>query len=119
MSKSPIEYLRHILDEINFLEQEVHDYSEDQFLRDELKQRAFSRSLEIIGEAVKMVPDQFRSKHLEIDWKSFAGLRDKLIHHYFGVDYAIVWDVVMNELPGLKEKLLVILKSSPSSADGV
>lgn len=111
MSKSPIEYLKHVLDEISFLEQEVRDYSEDQFMRDDLKQRAFARSLEIIGEAVKMVPDDFRSKHSKIDWKSFAGLRDKLIHHYFGVDYAIVWDVVIHELPGLKEKLEQILKT--------
>lgn len=56
MSKSPTEYLKHILDEITFLEREVRDYSEDQFMRDELKQRAFTRSLEIIGEAVKIIP---------------------------------------------------------------
>lgn len=113
MSKSPIEYLKHILDEITFLEGETADYTEDEFMRDDLKQRAFARSLEIIGEAVKMVPDEFRAKHPEIDWKSFAGLRDKLIHHYFGVDYAIVWDVVMNELPGLKNNLEHILKIQP------
>ena len=109
MSKSPIEYLKHILDEITFLEGETADYSEEQFMRDELKQRAFARSLEIIGEAIKMVPDEFRAKHPEIDWKSFAGLRDKLIHHYFGVDYAIVWDVIKNELPTLKAKIQTIL----------
>jgi len=78
-------------------------------MRDELKQRAFARSLEIIGEAVKMIPEDFRSQHPKVDWKSFAGLRDKLIHHYFGVDYAIVWDVVKNELPDLKQKILQIL----------
>lgn len=109
MSKSPIEYLHHILDEITFLEEETRGYTENQFMRDELKQRAFARSLEVIGEAMKMVPDDFRSKHLEVDWKSFAGLRDKLIHHYFGVDYAIVWDVVKNELPDLKQKILPML----------
>jgi len=49
------------------------------------------------------------SLHSKIDWKSFAGLRDKLIHHYFGVDYAIVWDVVKNELPDLKQKILPML----------
>lgn len=112
MSKSPIEYLKHILDEITFLEQEVNNYTEDQFMRDELKQRAFARSVEIIGEAVKMVPDDFRSHFPEIDWKSFAGLRDKLIHHYFGVDYAIVWDVVINELPDLKQKIVQIIQTA-------
>ena len=113
MSKSPIEYLKHILDEINFLEREIRNYTEDQFMHDKVKQRAFARSLEIIGEAVKMVPDDFRLKHSEVDWKSFAGLRDKLIHHYFGVDYAIVWDVVINELPVLKKKLEQLLKTHP------
>lgn len=58
MSKSPTEYLKHILDEIDFLEREIQGYTEDQFMRDELKQRAFARSLEIIGEAVKMIPDE-------------------------------------------------------------
>lgn len=108
MSKSPVEYPKHVLDEVNFLERESTNTTEEQFLYDEVKQRAFARSLEIIGEAVKMVPDDFRSQHPEIDWKSFAGLRDKLIHHYFGIDYAIVWDVVKNELPNLKQKLLKI-----------
>lgn len=111
MSKSPTEYLKHILDEIDFLERETQSYTEDQFMRDELKQRAFARSLEIIGEAAKMIPDDFRLNHPQIDWKAFAGLRDKLIHHYFGVDYAIVWDVVIHELPDLKTKLTAILPS--------
>jgi len=115
MSKSPIEYLKHIVDEIEFLEGQIRNLSEDQFMHDELKQRAFSRSLEIIGEATKMVSDEFRSTYPNIDWKSFAGLRDKLIHHYFGVDYAIVWDVVTNELPPLKEKLIAILNIQESS----
>lgn len=114
MSKSPTEYLNHILDEIGFLERETKNYTEDQFMRDDLTQRAFARSLEIIGEAVKMVPDDIRSNHPDIDWKSLAGLRDKLIHHYFGVDYAIVWDVVTHELPGLKDKILAIIASSSS-----
>ncbi|MBU2544787.1 DUF86 domain-containing protein, partial [Patescibacteria group bacterium] len=83
--------------------------SEDQFMHDEVLQRAFTRSLEIIGEAVKNIPDEYKLSHVEIDWKSFAGLRDKLIHHYFGVDYALVWDVVKNELPDLKNKLLPLI----------
>lgn len=114
MSKSPIEYLKHILVEIDFLEREIQNYTEEQFMRDELKQRAFARSLEIIGEATKMIPDDFRSHHLQIDWKAFAGLRDKLIHHYFGVDYAIVWDVVIHELSDLKTKLTTILHTMSS-----
>lgn len=111
MSKSAIEYLQHILDEFRFLEQERALLTETQFMHDPVRQRAFARSLEVIGEAAKQVPEEFRINHQEIDWKGLAGLRDKLIHHYFGVDYAIVWDVVTNELPGLKIKLESLLKT--------
>lgn len=105
MSKSATEYIRHILDEITFLTDQTTTLSEKQFMQDAVLQRAFSRSLEIIGEAVKNIPEEYKSSHSEVEWKSFAGLRDKLIHHYFGVDYALVWDVVKNELPDLKAKL--------------
>ena len=111
MSKSNIEFLRHALDEIEFLEKEREHTTEEKFMYDELLQRAFARSVEIIGEAIKQVPDMIKQKHTDIDWKSYAGLRDKLIHHYFGVDYAIVWDVVIHELPDLKQKLLMVLQT--------
>lgn len=113
MSKSAIDYLRHIVDEILFLEQQVHGLSEDEFLRDDVRQRAFARSLEIIGEAIKLIPNDVRSAHPEVDWKAFAGLRDKLIHHYFGVDYQLVWDVVVHELPTLKPQLQNIIADEP------
>lgn len=109
MSKSIREYIRHILDEITFLETESNNYAESQFMHDELRQRAFARSLEVIGEAIKLIPDETRAQDTSVNWKSFAGLRDKLIHHYFGVDYAIVWDVIKNELPTLKRSLEHIL----------
>lgn len=99
MSKLVNQYLQHIVAEINFLSQTSKEVTEEQFMRDEILQRAFARSLEIIGEAAKQVPDEFRKQYPNIDWKALAGLRDKLIHHYFGVDYSIVWDVVVNELP--------------------
>lgn len=105
MSKLATEFIRHILDEITFLTDQTATLSEDQFMRDEVLQRAFARSLEVIGEAVKNIPEEYKTSHSEVEWKSFAGLRDKLIHHYFGVDYALVWDVVKNELPDLKAKL--------------
>jgi uncharacterized protein with HEPN domain len=108
MSKSATEYLLHITQEINFLLKESASMTEEQFMYDEVRQRAFSRSLEIIGEAVKNLPKDFTKTHPYIDWPAFAGLRDKLIHHYFGVDYALVWDVVKNELPPLKEKLVLL-----------
>lgn len=109
MSKSPVEFLRHVVDEIVFLDKEVFSLGEERFMHDETLQRAAARSLEVIGEAIKQVPEDFRIAHADIDWKSFAGLRDKLIHHYFGVDYAIVWDVIVHELPELKTKLTSII----------
>lgn len=67
------------------------------------------RSLEIIGEAVKNLPHEFRQKHPEIDWKTIAGMRDKLIHGYFGVDYELVWDVVQNKIPRLQNDIEAII----------
>jgi uncharacterized protein with HEPN domain len=69
------------------------------------------RSIEIIGEAVKKLPDEVRDNYPDFEWKSMAGMRDKLIHDYFGVDYDIVWDVVTNKIPALKEKIQKIIKA--------
>src|SRR3989344_6086158 len=102
MSKLPEEYLKHIFDEAVYLINTSSDINEDNFAKNETIQRAFARSLEIIGEAVKNLPEEYKSKNSELDWKSVAGMRDKLIHHYFGVAYEIVWDVVKNEIPKLK-----------------
>lgn len=110
MSKLPEEYLKHILQEANFLLEKSQNLSLGGFIKDEVKTRAFSRSLEIIGEAAKKVSEEFRLSHADIDWKAMAGMRDRLIHDYFGVDYEIVWDVVTNEIPKLKSQLEELLK---------
>src|SRR3989339_737936 len=112
MSKQPKEYLKHILDEIKFLLISSGDINEGKFMYDETLQRAYSRSLEIIGEATKQLPKDFTDKYPEVDWDSMAGMRDKLIHHYFGVDYAIVWDVVKNELPKLKPQIQNLIQKT-------
>jgi uncharacterized protein with HEPN domain len=78
-------------------------------LVDETLRRAFVRSLEIIGEAAKKVPDTFRSQHPNIEWRAMAGMRDRLIHDYFGVDYELVWDVVKNRIPELRGQISSIL----------
>lgn len=74
--------------------------------------RAFTRSFEVIGEAVKNLPDEFRIQYPLVDWKGYAGMRDKLIHHYFGVDYDIVWDSLQNEIPELKQWIDVIIETA-------
>jgi uncharacterized protein with HEPN domain len=110
MSPSPIEYLRHILDEISYIEDAICDIEEADFLADETLKRSFVRSIEIIGEAAKKVSADFKDKHRSVDWKRIAGMRDKLIHDYFGVDYHIVWDVAKNKLPELRQKIEEIMK---------
>ena len=67
------------------------------------------RSLEVIGEAVKNLPEEFRASHSEVEWRSIARMRDRLIHGYFGVDYQLVWDVVQEKLPELKRNIQSII----------
>ncbi len=102
-------YLRHILDEILLLLKTTEDLNYEAFLENEMYTRAFSRSFEIIGEAVKNLSSDFRKKHNDIEWKKIAGMRDKIIHNYFSVDYTILWDAIKNKLPDVKEKIQDIL----------
>jgi uncharacterized protein with HEPN domain len=102
MSKQPKEYLSHILDEINYLLNSSENLTLEELMYNDTLQRSFTRSIEIIGEATKKLTD--------VDWKSMAAMRDKLIHDYFGVDYEIVWDVVKNKIPALKPQIEEILK---------
>lgn len=109
MSFEPRELLRHIMTETEYLIRRGRDIDRDAFLHDEDLQRAFARSLEIIGEATKRIPDTFREQHDEIEWRGMAGMRDRLIHGYFGVDYELVWDVVTEHVPALNEQLRRLL----------
>ena len=102
-------YLHHILEEIDFLQTETADVNFEQFRRSGLLTRACARSLEIIGEAAKNVPDGFKRLHPEVDWRRLAGMRDKIIHHYFGVNWEIVWDVIRNRLSELKGQITPLL----------
>ena len=110
MHKEPLEYLKHIRDECSFiLSVIIEDFSKDEFLTDETLKRAVVRSLEIIGEASKKIPADVKYKWSSIQWKNMAGMRDKLIHDYMGVNYFIVWDVVTNKIPELYEQIVLVI----------
>ena len=105
MSKEPKEYLRHIFDECKFIVLSTSGLNKEDFLNDEVLKRAITRSLEIIGEATKKIPVNFKVKWSSIQWKNMAGMRDRLIHDYIGVNYSIVWDVVKNKIPHLLDQI--------------
>lgn len=112
MCKEPLEYLKHIRDEsLYILSVTGTGLTKDIFLRDETLKRAIVRSLEIIGEATKKVPADCKLKWNSIEWKNMAGMRDRLIHDYMGVNYSIVWDVVRNKIPLLHEQISKVLES--------
>ena len=103
-------YLEHILQECEFLLEKSKGINFESFIKDPVLMRAFVRSLEVIGEAVKNLPQEFRGKYSEIPWREIAGMRDKLIHEYFGVNYKIVWKTVQREVPRLNEQIKEIME---------
>jgi uncharacterized protein with HEPN domain len=111
MSFEPRDYLRHILVEVSYLMDRSATVTFEAFVADETLRRAFVRSLEIIGEADKKIPDDFRATHPAVEWRAMAGMRDRLIHDYFGVDYELVWDVVRNRIPELRRQTTSILEA--------
>lgn len=117
MYRSNEELFKHIFDEIVFLESETMTISEEVFLKDEKTQRAFARSIEIIGEAVKNISSDVIIKYKEVPWRNIAGMRDKLIHGYFSVDYEIVWDVAKNIIPEFKNQLIKIMDTEKKKND--
>ena len=115
MSLSPLEYLRHMRDEAEYLMTQTETVGEEEFFANETLKRAFVRSLEIIGEAAKQVSETIRQRHPQVEWRAMGDMRNRLIHDYFGVDYEIVWDVVVNKIPLLSQKLEEILHQESQS----
>ena len=105
MSRDYKVYLEDILEAIGKIRTYTAGMSADSFASDDKTLDAVLRNLEVIGEAVKCVPDEVRTQHEEVEWKKIAGLRDILIHQYFGIDAEIIWDVVQNKLPELERQI--------------
>src|SRR5437879_723945 len=94
----------------------VGSMKREEFQADKKTQHAVVRNLEVIGEAIKNVSSEVRDRHPNIAWQRIAGLRDILIHHYFGIDVEIVWDIVQNKLPELHTQIGAMLKSDADSS---
>jgi uncharacterized protein with HEPN domain len=110
MPKEPIEYLKHIRDESQYILSVITpEKNKEDFLSDETLKRAILRSLEIIGEATKKIPADYKVKWNTIQWKNMAGMRDRLIHDYIGVNYSIVWDVIKNKIPELHKQIEMVI----------
>jgi len=103
-------YIRDILQNMQDAEEFIQGISREQFEADKKTLNAVLRSVEVIGEAAKNIPDEIRSRYPGIPWKEMAGMRDKLIHDYMGVDIETVWLVVRDRIPALKPLIERVLQ---------
>ncbi len=104
-----IEFIRDIFEHIEKIEKFTSGYDFEDFIKDEKTVYAVIRCFEVIGEAVKNLPSEFKEEYPSIPWSKMAGMRDKLIHSYFGVDYETLWETVKKRIPELKPIIKDIL----------
>ncbi len=102
--------LEDIYQAIERIEQYIENFAFQDFLKDIKTQDAVIRNLEVIGEAVKHLSSDVREAYPQVPWRAMAGLRDRLIHHYFGINLDVVWEIVTNELPLVKQQIRHILR---------
>jgi len=104
-------FIKDIIDAMEYIDRFVGDMTLDELKEDEKTSSAVIRKFEIIGEATKYMPKKITDKYKGIQWKSMAGMRDRLIHAYFGIDFNLVWSAIKTEIPKLKPKLKKVLSS--------
>ena len=108
--KRDLVFIEHMLESINAIEDFSKGLTKEKLISSRLKQSALVREIEIIGEAVKNISNSLKEKYKEISWKEIIGTRDKMIHHYFGVDLDIVLGIIKYDIPILKKQVLKIKK---------
>ncbi|WP_442588245.1 HepT-like ribonuclease domain-containing protein [Pedobacter sp. AW31-3R] len=109
MFPSNIELLKHILEETSFILDSTIGKNKEDVINDPILSRALIRSLEIIGEASNKVDPAFKSLYPHVEWRKMSGTRNRLIHDYFGIDYDIVWDIIISKLPDLRNAISEII----------
>jgi uncharacterized protein with HEPN domain len=113
MSKSDeLEFIGHIFEELKFVIKTTNNLTFEIFYEDETIKRAVVRALEIVGEATKNLSNEFRQKYYQVPWKFMAGMRDKLIHDYMGVDYILVFKTAKEDVPELFNQIQQIIKEN-------
>ena len=105
-------YLRDILKALESIEKFVEGMDFEEFQKDDKTSSAVVRKFEIIGEAAKRVPEHIKQEYQQVPWKEMAGMRDRLIHFYFGVDYNLVWITIKERIPQIKPLIKKILGES-------
>ncbi|MFZ2148195.1 MAG: DUF86 domain-containing protein [Sedimentisphaerales bacterium] len=110
MKKDPKIFLEHILQCIELIEEYMEGVTKKQFLESVQLQDSIIRRIEIMGEAIKNIPKQVKDRYTDIAWKEIAGMRDILIHEYFGVDLGLTWKVATKDVRRLKNRILKVKK---------
>lgn len=110
MIKDPKVFLKHVLESIEWIEKDVSGFSKEDFFENVPMQDAVFRRLEIIGEAIRNLPDEFKTANPDTPWQDIADTRNKLIHNYFGIDLDLVWGIIKQDLPPLKKQIGILLK---------
>jgi len=105
MKKDPTIFIEHILESIQVIEEYTRDMDEEDFLGDKLKQDAVMHRIIVIGEASRNLPEETQKLYSEVEWRKIIGMRNMLLHEYFGVNLGLIWAVVKNKLPELKSIL--------------